>query len=76
MAEILYAGHVIPLPETVDVEELSEFLQDAYAKGAHSWATFDVLGDHPKQVRLLLGPGIPVGLYTDGGSQGSEVRGD
>lgn len=69
MAEILYAGHVIPLPDVVDVDELSVFLQDSYAKGAHSWATFDVPGDQRKQVRLLLGPGIPVGLYTYGGSQ-------
>lgn len=69
MAEILYAGHVIPLPDKVDVDELSAFLQDSYAKGAHSWVTFDVPGGQPQQVRLLFGPGIAVGLCTDGGSQ-------
>lgn len=74
MAEILYAGHVIPLPDELDIEELCEFVQDSYARGAHSWASFDVPGDQPKQVRLLFGPGIPVGVYTDGGSQ-SDIKG-
>lgn len=73
MAKILYAGHTIPLPDSVDVEELAIFLQDSYAKGAHSWATFDLPGEQPKQMRLLFGPGIPVGFITDGrGERGTQ----
>lgn len=66
MAKIFYAGHTIPLPDSVDIEELAVFLQDSYAKGAHSWATFDLPGEQPERMRLLFGPGIPVGFVTDG----------
>jgi len=65
MAKIFYAGQTIPLPDSVDIEELAVFLQDSYAKGAHSWATFELPGAPPKQMRLLFGPGIPVGFVTD-----------
>lgn len=37
MANILYAGQPILMPEAVDVDELADFLLDAYAKGSYSW---------------------------------------
>ena len=65
MAEILYAGRTIALPDTVDVDELATLLRDAYAKGGHSWMSFDLPGDQQRHVRLLFGPGIPVGFISD-----------
>lgn len=62
MAEILYAGRSIAMPDSVDVDELAAMLQDTYAKGGHSWVSFDLPGHQPKHVRLLFGPGIPVGF--------------
>jgi hypothetical protein len=34
MVNILYAGQTISMPEAVNVDELANFLLDAYAKGA------------------------------------------
>jgi hypothetical protein len=47
MANILYAGQTIPLPEAVNVDELAHFLLDAYAKGSYPWLWVDVAGAHP-----------------------------
>jgi hypothetical protein len=66
MAKILYAGQAIALPENADVEGLAALLQDSYSKGGHSWVTFDLPGEQPKQMKLLFGPGIPVGFVVDG----------
>lgn len=69
MLKILYAGHEIPLPDVVNVEEFAAFLQDSYAKGAHTWATFDLPGTLGQHMQLLFGPGIAVGFVTDGGEE-------
>lgn len=53
------------MPDNVDVDELASVLLDSYAKGAYSWVTFDSTGDPQQQVRLLTGPGIPVGFVSD-----------
>lgn len=65
MTEILYAGRTIALPDTVDVGELAKVLQNTYAKGGHSWMSFDPPGDPQRHVQLLFGPGIPVGFISD-----------
>ncbi len=65
MANILYVGQTIPIPEAVNVDELADFLLDAYAKGSYSWLWVDVAGAHPKRVQLMVGPGIPVAIVSD-----------
>lgn len=65
MAKILYAGATLAMPDNVDVDQLASVLLDTYAKGAYSWVTFDSTGDPQQQVRLLTGPGIPVGFVSD-----------
>lgn len=65
MAKILYAGTTLALPDNVDVDELASVLLDTYAKGAYSWVAFDSTGEPQQQVRLLTGPGIPIGFVSD-----------
>ncbi|MEN8582142.1 hypothetical protein ABFP37_05445 [Burkholderia sp. RS01] len=65
MANILYAGQTISMPEAVNVDELADFLLNAYAKGSYSWLWVDVAGAHPKRIQLMVGPGIPVAIVSD-----------
>jgi hypothetical protein len=62
MAQILYAGRSIALPSTVDLDELESTILDNYANGTFAWLTFDSLNDEEGRVRLLIGPGIAVGI--------------
>jgi hypothetical protein len=61
------------VPDSTNLDELAAYLLDTYAKGSYSWATFDSPGDHPNQVRLLTGPGIPIGFVSDQTDSHEEV---
>lgn len=65
MASILYSGQTLPLPDSVNVDELAAVILDTYAKGAHSWIALGLEGAEPKNLRLLVGPGIPVAIISD-----------
>lgn len=71
MSKILYAGQLIALPDNADVDGLAEMILDSYGKGGHSWVTFEAPDNSRVQVRILLGPGIPVAFLEDGDEPGS-----
>ena len=58
-------GRPTPMPEAFNVDELADFLLDAYAKGTYSWLWVDAAGAHPKRVQLMVNPGIPVAIVSD-----------
>lgn len=65
ISKILYAGHEILLPDSLDVDEFASTLQEAYFKGGHLWATLDSRGRGLPQVRLFLAQIIPVCFVMD-----------
>lgn len=64
MAKILYGGHSINVPP-VKIDELAQAIQAMSNSGSYSWLTVDLDGTDPKRVRLIMGPGIPVGIVSD-----------
>lgn len=64
MASILYSGQTLPLPEDVNVDDLAAVILHTYAQGATSWIALGLEGAEPN-LRLLVGPGIPVAIISD-----------
>lgn len=65
MTKILYAGHAVSVPDAVKVDELASAIQNIHNSGKYSYLTIDLTGEEPKRIRLLFGPGIPVGIVSD-----------
>lgn len=65
MAFLIYSGQTIAIPDGAKTDQLAEALQNISNSGAYSWLTLDLAGEEPKRVRLLFGPGIPVGIISD-----------
>lgn len=64
MSTVMYAGQRISVSDSLDMEELAGVILDSCAKGLYSWITVESPGPSQSVLRLLVGPGIPVGLIT------------
>lgn len=64
-AFILYQGQKIAIPDNVKIDELAEAFKAMQNNVAYSWVTLDLEGPDPKRVRLMVGPGIPIGIISD-----------
>lgn len=65
MASIIYSGQTFTLPDEVNVDVLADVILDTYAKGGHSWITIGPADAREQNMRLLVGPGIPVAILND-----------
>ncbi|MGF6833992.1 hypothetical protein QF015_002167 [Paenarthrobacter sp. TE4293] len=65
MAYIIYQGQNIAIPDNVKIDELAEGLKAMQNNVAYSWLTLNLAGSEPKRVRLMVGPGIPIGIVSD-----------
>ncbi|MCX8453368.1 hypothetical protein [Paenarthrobacter ureafaciens] len=64
-AFILYQGQKIEIPENTKIDELANALKAMQNSVAYSWVTLNLDGPDPKRVRLMVGPGIPIGIISD-----------
>jgi hypothetical protein len=64
-AFILYQGQKIAIPDNVKIDELAEALKSMQNNVSFSWVTLNLDGPDPKRVRLMVGPGIPIGIVSD-----------
>ncbi|BCW59581.1 hypothetical protein [Arthrobacter sp. StoSoilB20] len=65
MAYIIYQGQNIAIPDNVKIDELADGLKAMQNSVAYSWLTLNLAGTEPKRVRLMVGPGIPIGIVGD-----------
>ncbi|QSZ49570.1 hypothetical protein [Arthrobacter sp. D5-1] len=65
MAYIIYQGQNIAIPDNVKIDELANAIQAMQNAGGYSYVTLDLEGTQPKRVRLMVGPGIPIGIVSD-----------
>ncbi|UOD81978.1 hypothetical protein [Paenarthrobacter ureafaciens] len=64
-AFILYQGQKIAIPDNTKIDELAEAIKAMQNNVAYSWVTLNLDGTDPKRVRLMVGPGIPIGIISD-----------
>lgn len=64
-AFILYQGQKIAIPENTKIDELANAIKAMQNNVAFSWVTLNLDGPEPKRVRLMVGPGIPIGIISD-----------
>ncbi|MCF3137655.1 hypothetical protein LRQ04_00160 [Paenarthrobacter sp. AR 02] len=65
MAYIIYQGQNIAIPDNVKIDELADGLKAMQNNVACSWLTLNLAGAEPKRIRLIVGPGIPIGIVSD-----------
>lgn len=64
-AFILYQGQKIAIPDNVKIDELANAIQAVQNAGGYNYVTLNLDGADPKRVRLMVGPGIPIGIISD-----------
>ncbi|YCH09490.1 hypothetical protein ACTAQJ_07950 [Arthrobacter sp. alpha11c] len=65
MAFILYQGQKIAIPDNVKVDEVADAIKAIQNSGTYSYVTLNLEGEVPKRIRLMVGPGIPIGIVSD-----------
>lgn len=64
-AFILYQGQKIAIPDNVKIDVLADAIQAVQNATGYNYVTLNLEGPDPKRVRLMVGPGIPIGIVSD-----------
>ncbi|ERI35230.1 hypothetical protein M707_22855 [Arthrobacter sp. AK-YN10] len=64
-AFILYQGQKIAIPDNVKIDVLADAIQRVQNAAGYNYVTLNLEGRDPKRVRLMVGPGIPIGIVSD-----------